>query len=51
MSEKQEHRARIRARLDYLHRLTAWLDREPPAWRIAKHRKWRREKPVLEVAA
>ena len=48
MSEKQEHRRRHWARYEYLCRLEAWLNEQPPLWRIVRRVKWKKARPVYE---
>lgn len=48
MSERQEKKRRIEAKLRYLQALELWLDKEPVWWNIFAHRKWRASRPQLD---
>ena len=47
MSERREKQRRINDRLEYIARYNAWLAAEPPKFRILKHRRWRRQQPLM----
>lgn len=45
MSEKQEKRRRINARIDYIEAFAFWLSQEPPMWRIFSWHRWKQARP------
>lgn len=48
MSEKQMHRQRWHAKLQYAHAYDKWLAEEPPFWRLISRAKWKKRRPVYE---
>ena len=48
MSEKKAKRARRIARYLYKGDLRIWQRNEPPKWRIFRHKRWERCKPVYK---
>ena len=45
MSEKQEKRKRLNARIDYIEAFALWMQREPAMWRIFSWHRWKRNRP------
>ena len=50
MSERQEHKRRYNQRLEYMARFDKWLASEPNMLRVLKWRRWKKNKPIWEVA-
>lgn len=48
MSEKQEHRKRLNAKVEWIRAFEEWLQKEPSMIRIFKWRKWKKSKPNYE---
>ena len=48
MSQKKHKRMRRIARYLYEGNLTLWQNAEPPKWRIFRHKRWERRKPVYK---
>lgn len=51
MSEKQEKRKRLNARMEYIAKFDAWLRKEPPRWRIIQWIRWKKSRPLMEDLA
>ena len=48
MSEKQEKRKRLNAKVEWIRAFEKWLAEEPSMIRIFKWRKWKKAKPNYE---
>lgn len=48
MSEKQMHRQRWHAKLQYAYAHEQWLREEPPMWKLFSWAKWKKRRPVYE---
>ena len=48
MSEKQMHRQRWNAKLEFIMAYDAWLHEEPPIWKIISWRRWQKRRPIYE---
>ena len=48
MSEKQEHRKRLNAKVEWIRAFEKWLHEEPSMVRVFKWRKWKKAKPNYE---
>lgn len=45
MSERREKQKRIEQKIQYLHKLEAWLAEEPEWWRFRARKRWRARRP------
>ena len=48
MSEKQEKRKRLNAKVEWMRAFEKWLQEEPSMIRVFKWRKWKKTKPNYE---
>lgn len=46
MSERQEKKRRYNQRLEYIANFHKWIAEEPPMWRFAARRAWKRRRPI-----
>lgn len=46
MSEKQEHRRRYLARLQWIAEFNKWLDREPARLFLWRWHRWKKQRPA-----
>ena len=45
MSERQEHKRRMNAKIQWIRDFEKWMSEEPPIIRLFAWRKWKKRKP------